>query len=192
MIGVVTMLAMFQGASIPMMEERSLARRPDYQRVIDTVPQVRAAAAVAPVGHVGHVTRVVVAGMGDTGVLSAIELRRRLPDAEIVGITTKPGLVSGQELGLRLARPDRWSRDYRIPFARFRGLDGVRIVHESVSSVDLGGKQVAVGDQVLDFDVLVVATGVRNGFWRQPDVLTTTRWTSSWPQPTTSCATPDR
>lgn len=39
-IGVVMMLAMFQGASIPMMEERSLARRPDYQRVIDTVPRL--------------------------------------------------------------------------------------------------------------------------------------------------------
>ena len=31
------MLAMFLGASIPMMEERSLARRPDYQDVVDRV-----------------------------------------------------------------------------------------------------------------------------------------------------------
>lgn len=38
-LGVVGLVAMFQGASIPMMEERSLARRPDYQRVIDTVPR---------------------------------------------------------------------------------------------------------------------------------------------------------
>lgn len=37
--GALGMLAMFYGASIPMMEERSLARRPDYQRVIDTVPR---------------------------------------------------------------------------------------------------------------------------------------------------------
>jgi steroid 5-alpha reductase family enzyme len=36
-VGAVAMLAMFLGASIPMMEERSLARRPDYQRVIDSV-----------------------------------------------------------------------------------------------------------------------------------------------------------
>ena len=33
--GALAMLAMFLGASIPMMEKRSLARRPDYQRVID-------------------------------------------------------------------------------------------------------------------------------------------------------------
>ncbi|WP_310527077.1 FAD-dependent oxidoreductase [Nocardioides sp.] len=117
-------------------------------------------------------TRIVIAGMGDTGVLSAIELRRRLPDADIVGIATKPGLVSGQELGLRLARPDRWSRDYRIAFEDFRGLDGVRIARGAVESVDLVRKQVVVDESALAFDVLVVATGVRNGFWRQPKVQT--------------------
>lgn len=35
--GALAMLAMFLGASIPMMEKRSLQRRPDYQRVIDGV-----------------------------------------------------------------------------------------------------------------------------------------------------------
>ena len=35
--GAAAMLAMFLGASIPMMEERSLARRPDYQAVIERV-----------------------------------------------------------------------------------------------------------------------------------------------------------
>lgn len=38
--GFAAMVAMFLGASIPMMEERSLARRPDYQRIIDTVPKL--------------------------------------------------------------------------------------------------------------------------------------------------------
>ncbi len=38
-VGVVAMLAMFLGASIPMMERRSLERRPDYQSVIDRVPR---------------------------------------------------------------------------------------------------------------------------------------------------------
>lgn len=37
-VGVVAMFAMFWFASIPMMETRSLERRPDYQRVVDTVP----------------------------------------------------------------------------------------------------------------------------------------------------------
>ena len=38
--GVVLMVAMFLGASIPMMEQRSLQRRPDYQDVIDRVPRL--------------------------------------------------------------------------------------------------------------------------------------------------------
>lgn len=38
--GVAGMLAMFLGASIPMMEERSLERRPEYQSVIDRVPKL--------------------------------------------------------------------------------------------------------------------------------------------------------
>lgn len=36
-VGALAMLAMFLGASIPMMEQRSLARRPEYQDVIDRV-----------------------------------------------------------------------------------------------------------------------------------------------------------
>jgi steroid 5-alpha reductase family enzyme len=39
-VGVVAMLAMFLGASIPMMEKRSLERRPAYQDVIDRVPRL--------------------------------------------------------------------------------------------------------------------------------------------------------
>lgn len=37
-VGAAGMLAMFLGASIPMMEQRSLERRPTYQDVIDRVP----------------------------------------------------------------------------------------------------------------------------------------------------------
>ena len=39
-VGVVVMVAMFLGASIPMMEKRSLERRPQYQDVIDRVPKL--------------------------------------------------------------------------------------------------------------------------------------------------------
>lgn len=38
-VGALGMYAMFQGASIPMMEKRSLERRPSYQAVIDRVPR---------------------------------------------------------------------------------------------------------------------------------------------------------
>lgn len=39
-VGVVAMVAMFLGASIPLMEKRSLERRPTYQAVIDRVPKL--------------------------------------------------------------------------------------------------------------------------------------------------------
>lgn len=40
MAGTVVMVALFLGASIPMMEQRSLERRPSYQAVIDRVPRL--------------------------------------------------------------------------------------------------------------------------------------------------------
>ena len=40
LVGVVGMFAMFQLASIPMMEKRSLERRPSYAGVIDRVPRL--------------------------------------------------------------------------------------------------------------------------------------------------------
>ena len=39
-IGAIAMVALFVGASIPMMEQRSLERRPTYQDVIDRVPML--------------------------------------------------------------------------------------------------------------------------------------------------------
>ncbi|WP_199254790.1 FAD-dependent oxidoreductase [Mycolicibacterium mengxianglii] len=116
--------------------------------------------------------RVVIAGLGDAGVLAAIRLAK---DADVVGISVKPALVSGQELGVRLARPERWARDYWISFDRFRGLDGVRTVHARLTGVDLAARSVAFtcadGTCASEpYDALVIATGVTNGFWRQPTV----------------------
>jgi steroid 5-alpha reductase family enzyme len=39
-LGFLAMLAMFEFASIPMMEKRSLERRPSYQQIIDRVPRL--------------------------------------------------------------------------------------------------------------------------------------------------------
>ncbi|OBH04239.1 MULTISPECIES: FAD-dependent oxidoreductase [unclassified Mycobacterium] len=114
--------------------------------------------------------RVVIAGLGDVGVLTAIRLARH---AEVVGISSKPALVSGQELGVRLSRPDDWARDYWIPFDRFRRLDGVRTEQARLTGLDLAGRTVlgrrADGTPVAEeYDALVISTGVSNGFWRLP------------------------
>ncbi|MDT5018348.1 MAG: apoptosis-inducing factor 2, partial [Mycobacterium sp.] len=114
--------------------------------------------------------RVVIAGLGDSGVLTAINLARH---ADVVGISAKPGLVSGQELGWRLSRPQEWARHNWIPFDRFRGLDRVRTVHGRLIGVDLAAREVVVQREghpaeSEQYDVLVISTGVSNGFWRQP------------------------
>ncbi|MBW0019917.1 MAG: FAD-dependent oxidoreductase [Mycobacterium sp.] len=114
--------------------------------------------------------RIVVAGLGDVGILTAIRLSRHF---DVVGISVKPGLVSGQELGTRLSRPGDWARDFWIPFDRFRRLDQVRIVHATLTGVDLVARKVFCRDYVgapieEKYDALVISTGVANGFWRRP------------------------
>lgn len=113
--------------------------------------------------------RVVIAGLGDAGLLTAIRVARF---ADVVGISVNPGLLSGQELGVRLTRPTEWARDYWVPFNRYRGLDGVRMVQARLTGVDLRGRIVhaerADGtDAAEPYDSLVISTGVRNGFWRR-------------------------
>ena len=111
-----------------------------------------------------------IAGLGDAGLLTAIRLARF---ADVVGISAKPALVSGQELGVRLARPVQWARDYLVPFDRYRKLDGVSVVHARITGVDLDARIVHAqrpdGSSVAEpYDALVISTGVSNGFWRRP------------------------
>lgn len=110
--------------------------------------------------------------MGDTGVLVATRLAR---SCDVVGISTRPALLSGQELGTRLTDPERWQRSYLVPYRRFRRLDRVRAVQGRIVSVDLDGSEVHIeradGDTSVEpYDVLVIATGASNGFWRNDRV----------------------
>lgn len=115
---------------------------------------------------------VVVAGLGDTGALIATRLAR---SCDVVGISTRPALVSGQELGTRLTDLSRWRRTYLIPYRRFRRLDAVDVVHGRITKVDLESSTVTVDEasgatREISFDYFVVATGVSNGFWRHDRV----------------------
>nr|MCW1957322.1 pyridine nucleotide-disulfide oxidoreductase [Mycobacterium sp.] len=118
--------------------------------------------------------RVVVAGLGDSGLLTAIRLARA---ADVVGISVNPGLVSGQELGVRLTRPADWARDYLVPFDRYRALDRVRTVQAELTWVDLNARTVSArqsdGSEITEpYDALIISTGVSNGFWRRPVLQT--------------------
>lgn len=115
---------------------------------------------------------VVVAGLGDTGVMVAARLSR---SCHVVGVATRPALVSGQELGSRLTDLPRWRRTYLVPFSRFRRLDAVDLVHGRITDVDLSGSSVGIETAAgevrrIGYDALVIATGVSNGFWRHDRV----------------------
>jgi NADH dehydrogenase FAD-containing subunit len=113
--------------------------------------------------------RVVVVGFGDTGMLVAINLGSNV---DIIGISPKPCLVSGQELGLRLTQPTNWKRDYLVPFRRYKKLDHVTIYQGLVDAIDTKKQCVVFSDadgqtQQVNYDVLILSPGVNNGFWRQ-------------------------
>ncbi len=112
--------------------------------------------------------RVVIAGFGDTGLLVAINLGK---DFEIVGISPKPCLVSGQELGMRLTQPQAWKKDYLMPFSRYKHLHGVRTLQGLITAIDPNERTATVqlqdgSKQVEHYDALVISSGVTNGFWR--------------------------
>ncbi|MEC7075805.1 MAG: pyridine nucleotide-disulfide oxidoreductase, partial [Pseudomonadota bacterium] len=90
---------------------------------------------------------VVIIGMGDTGVLVATRLSRYF---NVIGISTKPNLVSGQELGKRLADLSWWNRYYNTPLRGFKALADVEIHHAKAECVDLATKTVVVVDQSND------------------------------------------
>lgn len=118
--------------------------------------------------------RVVIAGLGDTGLLVAMGL---YPRFDVTGITPKPALVSGQELGMRVARPNDWRKSYLIGFERYRSLRGMPVRHGVVERVELAQQHVDVRlangtVETLPYDALVLTPGVSNGFWRTTAVET--------------------
>lgn len=118
--------------------------------------------------------RVVILGMGDTGLLTAVRLARR---ADVTLVAPKGGMVSGQELGLRLAQPETWLSTSFFAPSRYRALRDATVVHGRASALDPDARTVLVtgpdGEvRPLTYDVLVVATGTTSGFWRDGRVET--------------------
>jgi len=116
--------------------------------------------------------KVAVIGLGDTGVLVASRLAHAF---QVVAFTTKPSLVSGQELGKRLTDLRWWRAHYNISLADYRGLDAVEIHHARVDAVDTERQRITAttlsGESLAtDYDLLVIASGTANGFWRNDDL----------------------
>lgn len=120
--------------------------------------------------------RIVVIGLGDAGLLTAM----RLPASyEVTAISTKACFVSGQEVGNRVAQLDAWKELNKRNFDRFQKMDHVRIIHGQAKSIDLQEQTVlieSIKEDEQDFqeqyDALLIATGTTNGFWRNEKLET--------------------
>lgn len=111
---------------------------------------------------------VLILGMGDTGVLVASRLHRHF---NVIGVSTKPNLLSGQELGKRLTDLSWWQTHYNTPLTQFKALGAVTIVHGKAECVDMTADAVTVermdgSTESIGYDYLVIASGTSNGFWR--------------------------
>lgn len=114
--------------------------------------------------------KIVIAGLGETGLLTAVNLSHH-KDYELIGITPKPCLLSGQELGIRITQPEVWKQNYVTEFSQYKKLSNVTIKQALVTAINPVDKTLTLQDEQgaeysLDYDVLVIASGVSNGFWR--------------------------
>jgi NADH dehydrogenase FAD-containing subunit len=112
--------------------------------------------------------RVIVLGLGDTGILITTRLSRNF---DVLGVSTKPALLSGQELGTRLTNPAQWRASYFIALSRFKKLAKVPTIHGRAIEVDRSSRTVTIEhvdatSSIESYDFLVIATGASNGFWR--------------------------
>ena len=117
--------------------------------------------------------RIVIAGLGDAGLLSAIQLNKKF---EVIGISPKPCLVSGQELGPRLARPKDWEEYYLIDYDRFKGLKGVHIRHAKVSEIIADENKNKTSNFLLENflkkgEVANRKNKKKENFWRNPPAI---------------------
>ena len=115
---------------------------------------------------------VAIIGLGDTGVLVASRLVKQF---KVIGITTKPNLVSGQELGKRLTDLPWWSVHYNTPLKRFLSLSAVEIIQAKAEWVNPEQRSVRIRlpdglDRIIHYDYLVIASGTSNGFWRDDSI----------------------
>jgi sulfide:quinone oxidoreductase len=105
-------------------------------------------------------TRIVILGAGTGGTLIANRLRRKLSDADVTVVDRddahvyQPGLLF---VPFGLIRPEE------IVKSRKRQLrSGIRYVQSDIDRVDVDGDRVHLTDgTVLDYDLLVIATGSR-------------------------------
>ncbi|WP_134727136.1 FAD-dependent oxidoreductase [Paracoccus luteus] len=125
------------------------------------------APAVAPVRNAiprqGKGPRIVVAGGGWGGMTTARHLRDELPDAEVILIERNPVFWTcpfSNKWLIDVVDTDFLIQDMTIPARTY----GYRLLHTEISGIDRAAKTVQTGVGTVDYDLLVIAGGIRNAY----------------------------
>jgi len=109
--------------------------------------------------------QVVIIGGGFGGLETALSLKNLLPSAMKITLVDRGEyhsfIPSIHEVVSGAIRP----RDIQIPLALVLGLAGIAFVCDEVLSLDVKGKKVVTTSRVLDYDYLVLSSGVENNFY---------------------------
>lgn len=106
----------------------------------------------------GKSKTVVIAGGGAGGIVTANQLRRKLPLEHRIVLVDRSAEHAFAPSFLWLMTGDRKPRDIRRPLARLLE-KGVEFVHGAVEELDLPRQRVETSAGTLDYDYLVVALG---------------------------------
>ena len=145
------------------------AGRAAAQPAPPTAPAVAPARALIP--RQGNGPRIVVAGGGWGGMTTARHLREELPDAEVILIERNPVFFTcpfSNKWLIDVVDTDFLIHDMTIP-ARTHGY---MLLHSEISAIDRAAKVVHTARGTVDYDLLVIAGGIRNAYdkWFGDDV----------------------
>jgi len=108
---------------------------------------------------------VVIIGGGFGGLESALSLKNLLPSTVQITLVDRGEYHSFIPSIHEVVSGAIRARDIQIPLALIMGLAGIEFVRDEVLSLDLKSKKVLTSSRVLDYDYLVLSSGVENNFY---------------------------
>jgi NADH dehydrogenase len=108
---------------------------------------------------------VVIIGGGFGGLETALSLKNLLPSSVRVTLVDRSEYHSFIPSIHEVVSGAIRARDIQIPLALILGLAGIEFVHDEVLSLDVKSKKVSTSSRDLDYDYLVLGSGVENNFY---------------------------